>query len=111
MRSSSKIYNSCKEKEKETLNGYRNLNLIANTAPECIRPRVGRHDLCDNCLYLGPSLEFGVGKELSRILLVDCFMGKIKLNEQRSLQNTKRFLQNKKRLLQVTRTMMHMKNR
>ena len=90
----SKIFNPCTVKGTETLDGYRNLNLIANTAPECIRQRTGNNDIYENGIYFGPSVDLGSGQEHARILLVDCLIGKIKLNEQRSLQATKRSLQN-----------------
>ena len=89
--------NLCTVEGKETLDGYRNLNLIANTAPECIRPRTGTNDVCESCIYTGPSIDFGKGLEGSRMIFLDCLMGKIKLNEQRSLQNARTILQLKKR--------------
>ena len=96
-----KICNHCKANGKEILYGYRNLNLIASTAPECIRPRTGAFDFCPNCILLGPSINFGGGDVPSRILIVDCFMGKIKLNEQKLLQITKRLLQNTKTITRM----------
>ena len=88
-------------KGKEIWYGYRNLNLIANTAPECIRPRTGSFDAPPNGILLGPLINFGVGDELSRILLIDCFMGKIKLNERKLHQITKKLLQNTRTITQI----------
>ena len=90
--------NPCIVEGKELLDGYRNLELIANTAPECIRLRTGPNDNCSNCiLYTDPNSN----SLFTRILLVDCLMGKIKLIEQRSLQATKRSLQNARQINQM----------
>ena len=97
----SKMCNLCTVEGTDTLDGYRNLNLIDNTAPECIRPRTGTNDVCSSCLYIGPNVDFGQGLAQSRIILVDCLMEKIKLNEQRSLQATKRSLQNARAIIQM----------
>ena len=71
--------NPCTVEGKEALDGYRKLNLIANAAPECVRTVI-RVDV---------------------MLLIDCLMAKIKLNEQRSLQATKRSLQNARAIIQM----------
>ena len=92
--SSSKIYNPCKVTGEKTLDGYRSLNLIANSVPDCIHLREGAHDNSPNYIYFG---LIGSGGYFTRALLVDCLLGKIKLNEQRFLQMTKTILQMKKR--------------
>ena len=105
----SKMFNLFTVKGKETLDGYRNLNLIANAAPECVRPVPGAvpEELCLDCVYFGP----GINGLHSRALLVDCLIGKIKSNEQRSLQAAKRSLQATKRSLQNARTINQLKKR
>ena len=92
----SKMFNLFTVKGKETLDGYRNLNLIANAAPECVRP-AAPGELCSNCIYFGPLIN----GHYSRALQVDCLIGKIKSNEQRSLQAAKRSLQNARTINQL----------
>ena len=80
------------------------MNLIANTVPECIISSAGlpdtRHE-CQNCIYFGPKSTYDdptLGRLTyhSKKLLVDCLMGKIKLNEQRLLRITRTMRQLKK---------------
>ena len=76
------------------LTGYRNMNPMATSVTECIRPRNGINDQGPNYLYFG---EWVGHERSSKVILVDCLFGKINQIEQRSIKTAREVLQLRKR--------------